>query len=88
MGGWYGIYTNSDIDRFAGRDSSGTLDIGQSKNLIKRLSQAHRTIFGDTVYGHMAAWRCHHLALAEYYSENNDELMVLCGYSKNPVHAH
>lgn len=51
------------IPRLCGTDPHGVLDIGESKNLKKRLEQLHGCMTNPGAAGHMAGWRYSFLQL-------------------------
>jgi hypothetical protein len=53
------------MSRLLGVDEQGVLDIGESKNLRKRLRALAACASADGVKGHMAGWRYRYLQLHE-----------------------
>ena len=61
--GAYIIATRIPINRAIGTDKQGNLDIGESNNLKRRLSDFYGCATGTRKKGHRAGWRYYYLKL-------------------------
>jgi hypothetical protein len=71
------------ISRLLGVDHQGTLDIGESMNLRRRIASLAKCAFADGFTGHMAGWRYRYLGL---HTKIDGELVIAWKYGDESYH--